>query len=545
MDTRRVSFTEVDGVPTYYSRGAGGPTRAMLQFRVGHADEDLPQRGITHMVEHLALHPLAGDVHHNGFTGPNLTGFVVEGDADRVRTFFEDVTRALRQLPVDRLEVERNVLRSEEAQRSRGLGEELLIWRYGLKSYGASASEEYGVWRMDEAELAAWSAEYFTRANAALWLTGEVPTGLRFDLPGGVRMPVPELVELQAGPSWYQSRYRGGAGSSLVRRSYATTAYAGLLDRRLKERLRISSGVSYAPRVEMERRDADWAEILFSADALEENLEEVAVGVVETIEEIKEKGFEPADLDFYRTMTGTGDEDPRQLEALAGMAAHSDLLGADILWSLDDSKVAVESVTLEKIHRVAIEAWDKILFAMPGIELERPGVARLDESSGYQLWGVAHGLRESPRGEKVCLTIGEQGITLTRGGQHTSVRFDEKPVLLAWDDGKRMIVGRDAFQVNVEPNIWFRGENIVAVLDGAVPDDRKIPMGSRDPSEVPAAPAPRRAPRTVPESLPYVLGVIGIVALVVVGIAARTPLIGTLALVLTWRLGRSWLQRPS
>ena len=75
-------LTEVDGVPTLVAPTLG-PPRAGLMFRVGQADETLARRGITHLLEHLALHPVGGSAyHHNGRTGPATTTFYVQGGAD-------------------------------------------------------------------------------------------------------------------------------------------------------------------------------------------------------------------------------------------------------------------------------------------------------------------------------------------------------------------------------------------------------------------------------------------------------------------------------
>ena len=60
---------DVDGVPVLLGPTAG-PMQAGLVFRVGFADEPLARRGITHLLEHLALYPLGlGDYHFNGTTG--------------------------------------------------------------------------------------------------------------------------------------------------------------------------------------------------------------------------------------------------------------------------------------------------------------------------------------------------------------------------------------------------------------------------------------------------------------------------------------------
>ena len=76
------------------SRPAGGPTHAGLVFRVGTADEPLPLRGITRLVERLVT-----DV--PGTTGPEHTYF--HRGVRPKRSLVPAVSGGLRDPPTDRL----------------------------------------------------------------------------------------------------------------------------------------------------------------------------------------------------------------------------------------------------------------------------------------------------------------------------------------------------------------------------------------------------------------------------------------------------------
>ena len=52
---REQMLTEIDGVPCIWEAGEG-PLQAGLVFGVGRADEQLSISGVTHAIEHLALH---------------------------------------------------------------------------------------------------------------------------------------------------------------------------------------------------------------------------------------------------------------------------------------------------------------------------------------------------------------------------------------------------------------------------------------------------------------------------------------------------------
>lgn len=88
-------------------------------FRVGQADETLPSRGITHLIEHLALVPTGRAPHDfNGQTGSSITSFGVVGQPGELVGFFDVLASSLRALPVDRLASERTVLQTEEQSRA-------------------------------------------------------------------------------------------------------------------------------------------------------------------------------------------------------------------------------------------------------------------------------------------------------------------------------------------------------------------------------------------------------------------------------------------
>lgn len=133
-DEDGVTTTTVNGVRTLLAPRSG-PVTAGLLFRVGRADETLATSGITHLVEHLALHRHGlSDLHYNGATAAAYTHFAVTGTADDVVEYLNGVCAALRDLPVDRLETEKEILRTEAAGRGCGAADGMGVWRYGARS---------------------------------------------------------------------------------------------------------------------------------------------------------------------------------------------------------------------------------------------------------------------------------------------------------------------------------------------------------------------------------------------------------------------------
>ena len=132
-----IHWTEIGGLPMVWV-DVEEPTAAGLLFRVGWTDEPLHMRGLTHLVEHLALTSLGVDEPYpgNAFTSATMTGFAMNGTPEQVVDFLERVTSGLRDLPLDRLDHEVQVLRAEEHARPPGLSSRLLRCRFGAMAMG-------------------------------------------------------------------------------------------------------------------------------------------------------------------------------------------------------------------------------------------------------------------------------------------------------------------------------------------------------------------------------------------------------------------------
>ena len=137
--------TEVDGVPTLIAPTTG-PTHAGLVFRVGQADETLARRGITHLLEHLVLHPVGlADYHYNGMTGAVVTHFHLQGSVGDISAFLTGVCRSLARLDMDRLDTERSIVLTEQSSRVTGATSAMPMWRYGARDHGLVSFPEWGV----------------------------------------------------------------------------------------------------------------------------------------------------------------------------------------------------------------------------------------------------------------------------------------------------------------------------------------------------------------------------------------------------------------
>src|SRR5262245_20573609 len=168
-----------------------GPDEVGLLFGVGMADEPLPMRGITHLCEHLAFSRIDRHRHtYNGWVTANATAFMCRGSIADTVDFLGSICDGIRQLPADRVEVERRILRAEaESRGGRTRFESSLVERFGAASYGRVGYREYGLQAVDMVDLTAWMEEHFHAGNCAIWITGSEPgataSALEVDLREG------------------------------------------------------------------------------------------------------------------------------------------------------------------------------------------------------------------------------------------------------------------------------------------------------------------------------------------------------------------------
>lgn len=484
-------------MPVFWSEHEGELT-AGLVFRVGHADERLARRGITHLVEHLALHRAGQRPDHtNGSVDATLTTFVTAGTAEQLVEFFATVCAALRDLPVERIAAETQLLLTEADGRSRDIQAPLAIWRYGAETYGLSGYDELGLGQHTAEQVRAWAAERFTAGNAALWLIGgPPPPGLRLDLPRGQRIPPPEPSNaLRRTPAYVCAAINGVAASSVVERSSAATAYTDLLQRRLFQSLRSAEGISYSQRATYDRRDADFAEITAFADGLASVHPRLVRGFTEVIDwlaELPPKEHEVAELIEQRRAPL---RDPRIQAALPIGAAHAELFGAEPP-TLDSAHAELDALTEEDIQDVGISVRDNLLLMVPDGHPPGERYTPAPASSTGRVDGeillpidAARPGEQNPFGPgttgKPRLCVGPEGVSLIQGPEFITIRFAECVAMLAWPDGARHLFGRDGLHLRLEPTLWQYGAALPELIDRGVPPEVVIPKPPRADDDIP------------------------------------------------------------
>lgn len=486
----------IDGVPVLRSSGVAGRHAAALIFRVGQFDEALPSRGITHMVEHLTF----GGHHEaryqfNASVDGWYTRYIVESqDPADIAAYLRAVCEGLASDHGEILDRERRILRTEAASRGgAGMLGTCLVERYGARGPGVFNYPELGIGRLHWTDVAAWRARRFTSGNAVLWVAGDLPDGLRLELPDGSARQAPDAVPLPATLPAYVTGAKGGLAAGLVTdRSFAAHATLGILQRRLTRALRHDHGLTYDVGMGAQEVDPDHVHTWLTADVLPEQVPMAAHVLLSTFETLATTGAQDEELAAYRRRVEDAYESPTGPIALLERQAHAVLNGKLGRSAADSIRLAAEVIPAD-VAKAAQSLWESMLVAAPW---DVPAIqGRMGRVPSFSARAVTGGKAHRPvAGDSPTLTVSDEGVMLTRApGEHVTVRYADAAALLRWNDGKRSLIGADGFTIVLDPAQWKDGAAVVSAVTAHVPDDLVVPLdrpGPATPDSQPSASPP-------------------------------------------------------
>jgi len=459
-------LSDVDGVPCFWA-DMPGPCSAGLLFRVGRADELLSNGGLTAIVQRLAL--AEADYQrcdYDARVDATTTSFYAGGDPGDVANFLALVCRGLAALPLERLESDKRVLGIEDERELAGLAERLLMMRYGAAGYGLPFYEQLGLRWVRAEHVSSWAAQWFTRGNAALWMTCPPPAGLRLDVPDGMRVspPHPQVLPGLELPAFAAAGEGPVASATVAARSAALTTAA----RSVAERLRAD------PAREVTAWQLPLAGSLSHRHIAVEGGERPLDALVSALSAVAAEGptrEELADAVEFAVHGVRADEAvPGNLDRLAV----DELLGAPRRWKEDVVREA-QSVSYAEAAAALREALTSQLLLAPA-DAAKPAEGLHD----YPWFSPdrVQGSELKPAGRAaVRLVVGQDGVShvTTASGRASTVRFRDVAAAVQEPDGSLTLIGRDGAIVPIDPAAFRGAGQVVSDLERTLPRELVIP----------------------------------------------------------------------
>ena len=480
-----INVDSVDGVPLLWI-DAPPPYYVFLMVRVGRADEELTNSGITHLVEHLAFpHDHSTDSSSNGATALSNTLFYAWGNPADSADFIGRIASTLTRLPLDRIDQQRSIILTEEEAGGGGAAAELLTERYGAQRHGVVGFRQLGLHRIGSTDVAEWSRRYFNADNAILCATGP-PTGhLALQLPPGERRPVPLATPVEGPlPRWTPQAVGQIALGVLTGHEPAAGTAHRILERRLFSRLRHSLALSYSVQSATQTIDPLTLHRVTVADTKQETAADVTRHVVEMAEELADHGPTREELlDDLDVLERQLRDDPRAIGGWMMHAAECYLNGIEVE-ELEDYLEARNLLTPVEVRDAWAKAYSTAILVVP------PWVEIAPERMAHRTWATdqaatAKGVTFHPPGMArlrggARTTVGAEAVSVSTSDQRPrTIRFDRTAALVRSGPLARTLIDLDGSALSIDAAQFGNSRELIARLDNKIPPGKWIDVPPR------------------------------------------------------------------
>lgn len=481
-----VHETVVDGVTTFWV-DAPPPAAASLAFRVGMWDENVFNRGITHLAEHLAIFPVR-DLDHgfNGQVDGVTLAFGATGSDRQLVDFIGAICGNLGTLPADRLETEAGVLRAEAAQRPLEAWQYLLSVLFGPSGPGLYAQPERGFDLLGPNEVQRWAATRATRENAVLLCLGRPPDGLRLDLPAGTHRPY------RLDPDGYRcepaklEHVESGGGihlGMLARRSTPASMALQLIHRRLINRLRHEKGLVYDATLWYQPLDRDTAFLYLGTAAPEDGVEATAREFVAEIHRMRDGEPTEDEMTWLRESTFAdleGLDDAAVARGELGRVGYNRLYGhSEDTWeTLMQERADAAPADLAAAFR---EATEHSLVLAPAVEFPAGlGLTRKDLPMRRSFRGKRFTSRRREAGELDYLVVADEGVSAAAHGRWLNFRWDDIVLAERTGPNRWSLLQNDGSELRIDTSTWWWRRRLAKMLERGIPEAVRLPRPRGD-----------------------------------------------------------------
>jgi predicted Zn-dependent peptidase len=439
-----------------------GPSYGSLTFRVGMADESVPTRGITHLVEHLVMRESFDlDVRSNASVGLTRTTFWAAGDEVEVITFLQRVQRALTNVPVQHLASERDLIAVEEEHHAVSLPSP--VQHFGAQRYGVVWFEQQ-LAHLGPEQVRAWVAERFTAANAVLTLVGVDRGRAGIRLPEGRFFPEPPVHQTNSRPTLHvDPSERTISLTALLPTSWSASVLAAVLDRAVMNRLRHVEHLAYGA----------------GATELRINLDTTMVSITSDCIAGREGDLVDALLDELDRLTRELDDDLvlRAVGRTVADAENTSALTEEALRVLHGRPLPAALGTMEPdLDALTVASLQELLRSFRAACVLRTPVP-VQPAGDWQVVGAATGGRWSGRtfsdGART-LTVAGNGLQISTPGFDQQITWSSITAAFVTDD-LWTLVSRKGVRVDVRPGEFRGSAELAAELGDRVPTAARLP----------------------------------------------------------------------
>jgi zinc protease len=464
----------IDGVPAYIG-DQQGHVAAGISFRVGTADEEALDRGLTALIAELA----AIDVENVEFdVGAARTSFVARGRADAVSAALGAVCAAIGAFDdADLGQLADTIL--DEPQPVPPLQTTLLGLRFGAQAYGTIAIPPLALLRVDGAIARAWAARFFTRGNAALWSTGPLASTVELPLPPGDRTATPAPTEPECAlpawcpNAWVDSTFRDAVDCSIVASGVdATTVALRAFATEVVERLHETRLRGREPEITIDAWSDELAHVSVSLDTLAHGNDGIEC-ILGSLDDFADLGPDPDELADAITEIQMTSTEPANVAAVAEMLANDELRTGRAR-NLDEFLAAIEAVTAEQVAAAFDVMRGDIIVTTPSTaEIVDPRFTLLETATGLALDGTQY-RRATVSGapdDDARLTVGPDGVTYVSADELLTVCYEDCVAAVTYPDHSITLFDIDGTTIEIAEADWRDGERAFAAIEAAVPTE--------------------------------------------------------------------------
>jgi hypothetical protein len=213
------------------------------------------------------------------------------------------------------------------------------------------------------------------------------------------------------------------------------------------------------------------------AEAVEGHEEAVCAGVEAALDEVGSGQFDERDVAQWRDqMLGLLHEPGARRGLLHGRCWDHLQGGKELTW--EELRQNMQDVGQEDVTQAANGAAAQSLYRFPeGYRPQSEHLAPAPLWSAREFSGRSFPVVRLSRKEPLhTMVAGDEGVTLRRADATVGIPYESCEVLLRWPDGHRALIGADGTILEVAPEAWVDGADLVSTIDRGVAAERHVDM---------------------------------------------------------------------